>query len=52
MTIATMFHLFIEKTKTMKKIKQEISKGGKKIEKETNLEINHNNDKLSKKYFK
>jgi hypothetical protein len=37
----------------MKKIKQEISKArGKKNEKETNLEINHNDDKLSKKYFK
>jgi hypothetical protein len=35
----------------MKKIKQEISRG-KKFEKETNLEINHNDDKLSEKYFK
>jgi hypothetical protein len=52
MTIATMFHLFIEKTRTMKKIKQEISKGRKINKKETNLEINHNDHKLSKKYFK
>ncbi len=46
------FTFFIEKTKTMKKINQEISKGGKNNEKETNLEINHNDDKLSKNYFK
>jgi hypothetical protein len=36
MTIAMMFHLFIEKTKTMKKIKQETSKGGKKQKKKKN----------------